>query len=59
MRLIRDEEGRVILVGIENRMLIGRDSSKREVSRAAFRRIESFVRTLPSAVAGKRDTLEK
>lgn len=49
IRLIRDENGKVILVGIENRILIGRDSSKREISRAAFRQVEAFVMSLPSA----------
>lgn len=48
IRLIRDDSGRAILVGIENRMLIGKDSKQREISRAAFRQVEAFLKTLPS-----------
>lgn len=59
IRLIRDEDGRVILVGIENRMIIGRDSGQRKISRSAFRRIADFVETLPSADASQHATPEK
>jgi hypothetical protein len=44
LRLLRDENGSVILVGIENRMLTGKDSRRREIARAAFRRVEAFVK---------------
>lgn len=56
LRLIRDDNGRVILVGIENRKLIGNDSAQREASRLAFRQIEDFVKTLPSADVSQHDT---
>ena len=48
-RLIRDENGRVILVGIENRRLTGSNNHQREISRSAFRQIEDYIKTLPSA----------
>lgn len=48
IRLIRDDNGHIILVGIENRLLTGKDSNKREISQAAFRRVEAFLKTLPS-----------
>lgn len=48
IRLIRDENGLVILAGIENRRLIGRDIDLLKTARSAFRQINDFVNSLPN-----------
>lgn len=48
IRLIRDEKGLVILVGTDNRRLIGRDIELLKKARSAFLQIKDFVDSLPN-----------
>ena len=46
IRLIRDEQGWVVLAGIENRRLMERDGELVKTARSAFCQIEAFVDSL-------------